>query len=104
MGSAKSALCIETVGCVLGSDCMERGINGCYCGREIPAQCQSSGTADGACRAGLERSLETTDPKELLLRISDQAYGGGWATSVVRCLADNRCSSCFGPQVQDGSA
>ena len=99
-GEDLSKLCLESTACVLESDCAASDLLDCYCGTTYSLFCASSDTGNGACKAALQRSLETTDEATIQLRFGDYAFAGGWATAIAQCLADNGCGSCFqGPAI-----
>ncbi len=85
-GTPKSNLCNETLDCVRKSGCAANG-NGiikCYCGTANTADCQTGG-ANGACKAQLERGLETTTFAQITQRLKSPQFGGGIAMARVDC-------------------
>lgn len=94
-GRAKSDLCAETLECALKSRCVT-GSSGrnCYCGLAKGLDCMST-SANGACKAKLEASLETTDPKEIAVQYGDDKRGGGAAMQLVQCLINHKCDRCL---------
>jgi hypothetical protein len=95
-GTLKTALCLETLGCVLKAGCAGQGPQHCYCGpgaRDVGA-CMG-GKADGACRSVQERGLESTDPKFIAVHYVDNNLGGGVANTLVQCLIDNCAGACI---------
>jgi len=96
VGTRKAELCVETVRCVLESQCSVSDPLKCYCGDAITEQCVSTQTGgDGPCKDVLERGFETTDQRFIISRLEDHAFEGGWGMSVAQCLVDNACTSCF---------
>jgi len=96
-GLSRSQLCVETLQCLLASGCEEDDTSTCYCGPKIvsvPDLC-SFGAAEGVCKAPLERSLESVDPKVILSSMLSTDLGGGWAMLLSRCMRDNACVTCF---------
>jgi hypothetical protein len=97
-GLSRSQLCVETLQCLLATDCDAHDTSACYCGPKVasvPDLCSFAGTAEGVCKATLERSLESTDPKVILASMLSTDRAGGWAMLLTRCLRDNACMSCF---------
>jgi hypothetical protein len=97
-GLSRSQLCVETLQCLLATDCEAQDTSTCYCGPKIasvPDLCSFPGTAEGVCKATLERSLESTDPKVILASMLSTDRAGGWAMLLTRCLRDNACMGCF---------
>ncbi len=95
IGTAKSALCGQTLQCVVPSSCGASSGSTCYCGTASGAGCLTPGAANGVCRTVLESSLETTAPGTIATAFGDDTLGGGRAMLLVACLSDNACSTCF---------
>ena len=111
-GTSNAALCVETVDCVTKHACSQRKALDCYCGSQILENCLSSDTGDGVCKTTLERSLQTVVPQDIPLRLDalsldagavDGPLAGGWGLSVVQCLRDHYCTSCFQLGASDAS-
>jgi len=85
-GTPKAQLCNETLDCVRDSGCAAggNGIIKCYCGTANATDCQN-GLANGACKAELERGLETTTFAQITQRLKSTAYGSGIAMARVDC-------------------
>jgi hypothetical protein len=95
-GVARAELCLETLSCVLTTNCASSGTGTpCYCGSAQGASCLSPGNANGMCKSQEERGLETTDPAKIATGFGDSSTGGGVANELVQCLNDNSCSDCF---------
>jgi hypothetical protein len=104
-GLSRSQLCVETLQCLLATGCEAVDTSTCYCGPKVvpvPDLCTYPGTAEGVCKAPLERSLESTDPKVVLASMLSTDHGGGWAMLLTRCMRDNACASCF-PAIDGGA-
>jgi hypothetical protein len=85
-GIPRAQLCNEVLDCVRDSECAAGGnlpIK-CYCGTANPTQC-SAGQGNGACKAVLERGLETTDFNTIASRIGNISFGGGKAMDRINC-------------------
>ena len=104
-GATRSQLCVEMLACYLATGCEETDPSFCYCGTALRANniCLIPTTADGKCKAQVERSFEATDPNRVLAAISsaDRDTGGGWALGLMQCIRDNDCDGCF-PRSNDG--
>ena len=85
-GVPKANLCNETLDCVRDSGCASggNGIIKCYCGTANTNDCQN-GLANGACKAQIERGLETTTFAQLTQRLKSPQFGGGIAMARVDC-------------------
>lgn len=86
-GTPKAQLCKQTLDCVHDSGCAADGrppLKYCYCGTANVADC-TSGKANGACKAVLERSLEGNTFADIAKRIGNPEYGGGFAMKRVDC-------------------
>jgi hypothetical protein len=101
VGEDKSALCIETLACVLPTGCAVGSTAACYCGNDHPDP-DFNCNLDSPCSRVLERSLETSDPTTVLISMGDMTKGGGWAMSLMQCLRDNQCAACLSPPPDDG--
>jgi hypothetical protein len=112
-GTPEAELCVETLTCFLKTGCANYRVSNCYClvdgdTLQMASLCHPPAEDKvGACKATLERSLETTDSFQILSRTGDLSKGGGWASILLQCLNDNHCTSCFrsgdaGPE--DGEA
>lgn len=85
-GVARAQLCNEVLDCVRDSGCAAGGnlpIR-CYCGTANPTQC-SAGQGNGACKAQIERGLETTDFNSIASRFGNTAFGAGKAMDRINC-------------------
>jgi hypothetical protein len=95
-GTTRSKLCLDTLTCVLTSKCASGGVGTpCYCGTAAGAACLTAGAANGACKSQEELGLETTDPAAIATGFGDTTKGGGAANTLVQCLNDSACTSCF---------
>jgi len=85
-GKPKAQLCNETLDCVRDSGCAAggNGIIKCYCGTANAADCQN-GLANGACKAEIERGLETTAFAQISQRLKSPQFGGGIALARIDC-------------------
>jgi len=95
---SRSQLCAETLQCLVSTGCEAIDTSTCYCGKavvSVPDFCTVPGAADGVCKAKLERSLESRDPKTILASMLSTDLGGGWAMLLARCMRDNACRTCF---------
>ena len=85
-GTPKAQLCNEVLDCVRDSGCAAHGdgIIKCYCGTANVADCQS-GLANGACKAELERGLETTLFSQISLRLKSRntAAASRWLALIA---------------------
>jgi len=85
-GIPKAQMCNEVLDCVRDSGCAAGGkapIN-CYCGTANVTDCQN-GLANGACKAELERGLETVTFGQISQRLKSPQYGGGIAMARIDC-------------------
>lgn len=85
-GTPKAQLCNETLDCVRDSGCAAggNGIIKCYCGTANAADCQN-GLANGACKAEIEKGLETTAFAQISQRLKSPQFGGGIALARIDC-------------------
>ena len=85
-GTPKAYLCNAVLDCVRDSGCAEGGnsIIKCYCGTANATGCQN-GLGNGACKAEIERSLETVTFAQIVQRLKNPSYGGGVALARVDC-------------------
>jgi hypothetical protein len=87
---------LNTLACVISSKCAASGSGtACYCGTASGASCLGAGAANGACKSDEEKGLETTDPSAIATGFGDATKGGGLANSLVQCLNDSSCTTCF---------
>lgn len=95
-GTPKSLLCNETLDCVRDSGCAAGGNAPikCYCGTANAADCQA-GLGNGACKAQLEKSLETTAFATIAQRIGNTGFGGGIAMARIDCDQTFCSAQCF---------
>jgi len=108
-GQARSLLCSEFRSCVLETACdqvtrMTEGIEGaflenCYCGTAGEACFNSSGAANGSCKAEVEAALETDDPSDVAQRFSGSDPDYPIFSNVKELLTCERaaCASCAVP-------
>ena len=94
-GIPKINMCNETLDCVRDSGCAAggNGIIKCYCGTANVADCQS-GLANGACKAEIERGLETTLFSQISLRLKSPQYAAGIAMARVDCEQSSCKAAC----------
>jgi hypothetical protein len=100
VGKRKSTLCVDTLACLLETECGKKDVTFCYCG--LPSV---TGTMDdcfnfpssnsGVCKSSFEAAAEETMPEPLLASLTDTSKALGWAVLLDRCLYDNRCAACF---------
>jgi len=92
-GTPRSQLCNEVLDCVRDTHCASVNALDCYCGTASPNQC-SAGGGNGACRANIERGLETTDPNAIVSRFTSLSLGGGLAMARIQCDAAECRTPC----------
>jgi hypothetical protein len=95
-GTSRVSLCLDTLACVLRTGCTDVSTIddlACYCG----SACADGGAPDGPCAAAEMAGIEQTDPAAIedVSNFYDTALGGGRANSLVTCLAQAGCNSCF---------
>jgi hypothetical protein len=84
-GVARKQLCNEVLDCVRDSGCAkDKTPIQCYCGTASSSDCQA-GLGNGACKAAIERGLESTVFATIAQRIGQVIYGGGMAMSRIDC-------------------
>lgn len=95
VGQPKAGLCLQLLTCELTSNCagVADGTSACYCGN-VGDTCFTAG-GSGQCKTQEESALETTTPSLIEGNFSSDALAGGRANSLVQCLSDNYCTSCF---------
>ncbi len=107
-GTPKSELCLETMTCFLSKGCSLDAPVQCYCGYESFSE--SFCVPPGPCQDVFARSLETSDPRAILSAFADPSKAGNGFVSLLMCLRDNRCESCFaaasdgGVEADDGAS
>jgi hypothetical protein len=79
-------MCNEVLDCVRDSGCATGGNAPvkCYCGTANATDCQN-GLANGACKAELERGLETVTFGQITQRLKNVSFGGGIAMARIDC-------------------
>jgi hypothetical protein len=97
-GRQRSELCSETLACLLRTGCGPDALV-CYCGPNmvmgLPTDCILYPDQNtGKCRAEIERSSESTDPKAILEGLYSGSTASTWAASLRQCLRDNSCDAC----------
>ena len=85
-GIPKAQMCNEVLDCVRDSGCAAGGNAPikCYCGTANASDCQN-GLANGACKAELERGLETVAFAQISQRLKSPQFGGGVAMARIDC-------------------
>jgi len=85
-GIPKANMCNEVLDCVRDSGCASGGNAPikCYCGTANTTDC-SNGLANGACKAEIERGLETTVFGQISQRLKSPQFGGGIAMARIDC-------------------
>jgi hypothetical protein len=92
-GVSRKALYNEVLDCVHDTHCASGLIVDCYCGTVSSSQCDA-GNGNGACRASIERGVETTNPSDVQARLTNLTLGGGLAMARVAC-DQNNCTQCL---------
>jgi hypothetical protein len=95
-GTKKSTLCEETAACIKQTQCAKNEFHECYCGPGNDPMGCLGGKATGACRAQLEASLETADPKEIAMRYINREYAGANAMWPMICRKQECERECAG--------
>lgn len=87
---------IEAEACIYRTGCANNApvFTGCYCGTSGSA-CTTPGSANGPCKAELERSLDTTAPLVIATNIGDPSFGGGVAQVRIACDKTQCASACL---------
>jgi hypothetical protein len=100
-GKSKAELCVEALACVVPAGC---GMGGavCYCGVARPDPLFHCPKDETPCAATIERTLETSDPVEVINALSDESKAGAWAFDVMQCLRDHQCASCLEGPIPEG--
>ncbi len=93
LGTSRAALYNEVLDCVRDTHCATGLVVDCYCGTASGAQCDA-GNGNGACRAVIERGVETTNPADVQARLTNVTLGGGLALARVQC-DQNNCTQCL---------
>jgi hypothetical protein len=85
-GIPRLNLCNEVLDCVRDSGCAAGGRAPilCYCGTANISDCQN-GLANGACKAELERGLESVSFAQITQRLKNPQFGGGLAMVRIDC-------------------
>ncbi len=78
------------------TQCAKTEFHDCYCGAGSDAMGCLGGKATGACRAQLEASLESADPKEVAMRCIDREYAGANALWPMICRKQECEAECAG--------
>jgi hypothetical protein len=91
----RSSLCLTLLVKELSTKCAagDNGTTDCYCGT-VGEFCFTQG-GKGVAKDEIEAALETTAPATIEGTFASTMLGGGRANTLVQCLADNYCSSCF---------
>lgn len=94
-GKPKVELGQATLTCVLAKRCVVNNASvKCYCGDATGEDCIGN-AANGPCKSVIESGLETTDPPTIARNYGKPDTGAGAALSLVLCLTDNGCKTCF---------
>jgi hypothetical protein len=92
-GTPRTNLYNETLDCVRDTACAVGNVLDCYCGTVSGAQCDA-GNGNGVCRTVIERGLETTNPADIPILLSNLTLGGGLALARVACDKNNCVAPC----------
>jgi hypothetical protein len=101
-GQPKAQLCVETLECVFSQGCSLEHLVDCYCTNPLlfePPQCFRF----GPCQMVFERSMGSTNVRAVIDGFADPTKGGTRAITLMQCLKDNRCATCF-PSLADGGS
>jgi hypothetical protein len=93
-GESREQLCLDTLKCILSSECYEKGSAevACICGTALRSECIESGAVLGSglqCVQQEQAGLETTDPSTEFLDEYDANLGAGVANTIVDCISKN---------------
>jgi hypothetical protein len=102
-GVAKSALCLQTIQCILANSCASTDVSICYCGALGAGDaCSTSSTpsaANGTCAQTEIDALEhlnTQAPSAVVPDFFNQNLGGGKANQIFACAASGgACPQCL---------
>ncbi len=94
-GTASSALCIDTVGCVLGTSCASSGVAGCFCGSFSGSDCLTAPTPNGACYAQEIDGLGLSSNQAVLEGFTNTTLPSGMANQLFQCALSNQCAACL---------
>jgi len=96
-GKPKSELCIDTLRCTIKGRCASEDASVfCYCGTTNGDECISGNKQNGSCKAKIEAGLETTSSQQIIVNSwHNEKTGGGIALSLVDCLGEKHCRTCF---------
>ena len=102
VGTSKTEMCIETLDCILATDCVAPIMpdaaprdSTCYCGGYPPVTCMSLPATDlnGPCKQVIADGLGYLggDSKNILLNYTDTTRGAGMANQIFQCAISNNC-------------
>ena len=92
-GASGSQACYDVLRCVYQTHCDDApgiGVGKCFCGSLPSSACQVApltgpGSPDGACAALMAASLQAATSVDVLRRLSDLSFPGGWALRRFEC-------------------
>jgi hypothetical protein len=100
-GTAGSALCLDTIACVLATSCATSSDLHCFCGTaKEDGACQGNpapGPVDGACAASVADGLGVpqTDGTDVARDLTNAALPAGRAMNIFACARAGGCTACL---------
>jgi hypothetical protein len=94
-GTASSALCLDTLACVLSTGCASSAASTCFCGSSEGSACLSVPMPDGACYTQEVNGLGLSANEAILESFTNVTLPSGVANQLAQCALSNQCNSCL---------
>ncbi|HEY2511516.1 MAG TPA: hypothetical protein VGI39_11695 [Polyangiaceae bacterium] len=93
--STEAQLCLNTISCVVGSQCASSDVSICFCGPTNAGNaCQTAANPNGACFNQEVTGLGTSVNATVLKNYTDKTRPAGMANQIFACAEVNSCAAC----------
>jgi hypothetical protein len=94
-GTASSALCLDTLSCILSTGCASTAASTCFCGSFAGSACLNAPAPDGACNAQEVNGLGLSTNEAILESFTNVTLPSGMANQLAQCALSNQCNACL---------